>query len=198
MIGTLPVSERAPLDYRYALDAAASLLSNAGPSLVLCQANELVAEVRQRIPRWGTKESATAALWVEPRAKGWQAEVETLQNALPGGAPLVIVMSRPFAQIVLERRGWTQPALGLQVGGIERVRRALVRAGFTLEASHGIHSVAAMALNVIGQRCERLGRPELGDRLQFAARRRYRVTGFAEGLSTVALLVARQEVACVR
>src|SRR6185437_11514006 len=68
MIGTLPVSDRAPLDYRYALDAAASLLCGAGPALVLCQAGELRDEVRQRIPRWAAKESAAAALWVEPRA----------------------------------------------------------------------------------------------------------------------------------
>jgi len=199
MIGTLPVSDRAPLDYRYALDAAASLLCGAGPALVLCQAGELRDEVRQRIPRWAAKESAAAALWVEPRANGWQTEVEMLKSFLPNGAPLAIVMSRPLARVIPERRDWRQPALGLQVDGVERVRRAVGRAGFTIEASHGIHSAAAMALNVIGQQCERAGHPELGDRLQFAARRRYRVTGLGEGLSTVALLIARKgSAACAR
>ncbi|MGH2457604.1 MAG: hypothetical protein ACRDIY_01915 [Chloroflexota bacterium] len=192
MIGTLPVSDLMPLDYRYALDAATSLLSAAGPSFVLCQADELLGEVRQRIPRWATKRDAAAVLWVEPAASGWEAEAETFGTALPENGLLVIVMSRPLARLIPERRTWARPAIGLQIGGVERVRRAIGRAGFRLEASHGIHSAMAIALSLVGQQCARAGHPALGDRLHFAARRRYRVTGLGEGLATVSLLIARK------
>src|SRR5262249_40688321 len=49
MIDTSWPAGPAPLDYRYALDAAMPALAGAGPPLVLCNVPELEHEVRQRV-----------------------------------------------------------------------------------------------------------------------------------------------------
>lgn len=194
-IGTRPVVALAPLDYRYALDAAMPLLAGPAPPLVHCRVPELTAEIEQRLPRMAgatAEGSAPAALWVEPPAASWGAELRVLAAALPPGAPLVIIASRPLARLLPERRSWPGRPLGLTWGGVERLCRALPRAGFALEARHGVHSTVAIVLNLVGQAAARAGRPDLGDRLHFAARLRYHTTGPFAALATVALLLARK------
>ncbi len=192
MIGTVRASDLAPLDYRYALDAAASLLSGEGPAFVLCPVAELRDEVRQRVPRWAAKPDAAAALWVEPLLGTWRTDAEMLRNVLPNGALLAVVLSRPLARLIPDRRAWAPEAVGLQIRGAGRIRSTLGAVGFAVEASHGIHSAVAIGLNLAARQCARFGCPDLGDRLQFAARRHYRVSGPTEGLATVGLLIARK------
>jgi hypothetical protein len=188
MIGSLPATRLAPLDYRCALDAALASLGEA-PALVICRAPELEGELRQRAPWAGL----AAGIWVEPQAAGWRTDMGTFARRLLPGASLAIVASRPLARLLPERRGWAGGALGLQPGGIWRLRAALAGAGLALRADHGFHSPAAIALGVLARRAERAGRPDLSDRLYFAARLRYRASGAQAALCAVALLIAVKE-----
>ena len=194
LIGSSPVWCLPPLEYRYALDAAMARLGNARAPIVICNAPSLLGEVRQRGlsgDRWSP--AADAALWVEPLVDTWPTDLATLDDALIAGAPLTIVASLPLARVLPERRSWHEHPLGLQPGGIDRLRRGLVRCGFALDAMYGIHSMIAVGLSLLSRLAARSGRPDLGDRLHFAARLRYCVAGPLAALSTVALLVARKE-----
>ncbi len=180
------ISALAPLDYRYALDAAMPLLARAQAPLLLCRVPQLAIPLGPD----STARASDVALWVEPLADTWQADLALLATHLAVNGQLLLVFSRPLAAILPERRSWGIRALGTRLGGIRRLRSALSRAGFSLETGYGIHTVVAMGLNLISQQLERWGRPDLGDRLHFAARLRYCTDGPLAVLSTVALLVA--------
>lgn len=190
MIGTLAVSQLAPLDYRYALDGALALLGVASP-VTRCDQPELAAELAQRLPLPGTSPAEHGALWVEPQRQSWRAALGELAPGLAPGAGLAIVASQPLARILPERRGWAGAALGLSLGGIASLRAGLAAAGLRVEASYGAHSLLAIGLNSLGVRLARAGRPDLGDRLEFAARLRYG-TRAGTVLATVAVLLARK------
>ena len=191
MIGTLPVWDLAPREYGQALDAAMALLVGEETPVLRCAVPALAAEAGQRLPAWREAGPTGAVLWIEPLEAGWQAELEALSAGLNGGGTLVIVASRPLARLLPERREWPGEALGLQLGGLGRLRRALAEAGLALEAEYGLHTLSATILNLLGQCASRGGRPDLGDRLHFAGRLRYITSGPLARLSTVALLVAR-------
>jgi hypothetical protein len=161
--------------------------------IVLCHAPELVGEIRQRLPCWAETHAAPAALWVEPLAGTWQDDLEFFAGALPGGAPLVVIASRPLAHLLPERCSWEGRSLGVWPGGIGQLHRALGQAGFAIEASYGIHSALAIGLSILSGLMERWRRPDISDRLHFAARLRYHTTGPLAALSMVALLIARKE-----
>jgi len=190
MIGTLPVWELAPREYGQALDAAMALLAGEETPVLRCAVPALAAEAGQRLPAWREAGPTGAALWIEPLEVGWQAELEALSAGLNGGGKMVIVASRPLARLLPERREWPGEALGLQLGGLGRLRRALAEAGLALEAEYGLHTLSATILNLLGQMAFRSGRPDLGDRLHFAGRLRYITSGPLAQLSSVALLVA--------
>jgi hypothetical protein len=193
MLGTHPIASLAPLDYRYALDAAMSVLARKAALAIRCNAPELAGEVYQRIPLRIEARVASAALWIEPLTDTWPAELQALAGALPAGAPLVVVASRPLARLLPERRAWSGQPLGFRPSGIGRLGRALPRAGLALQASYGIHSASSIGLSLLGRQIAHLGHPDLGDRLHFAARLRYCVSGPLAALSTVALLIATKE-----
>jgi hypothetical protein len=192
MISTRPTAAPPPLEYRYALDAAMSALAGTHPPLVLCQMPALDGEIDQRLPWRDWPERARAALWVEPLRQSWRAELRSLAGVLPGGAPLVVVVSRPLARLLPARPLPSDVPLGLACGGIGKLRRALRQSGFGLEGEFGLHTPIAVGLHQIGDQLDRLGRPDLGDRLHFAARLRYRVAGPWSSLCTVGLLFARR------
>lgn len=207
MIGVHPVSKIAPLDYRYALDALMARLAQPANLLVHCNLPELEDELRQRallasltnIRR--STDKAQAGLWIEPLTGSWQTDLNEFSTQLPKNAPLIIIASRPLARLLPERRQWTAVApLAMQTGGLNKLRRAVVKAGFKIETQHGMHTVAAIGLNSFGQQLNRLNRPELADRCHFAARLHYCKGGVVSPFSnlqatfsTVALLVARKE-----
>lgn len=191
MIGTLPMVALAPLDYRYALDAARTRFAPHATPAIRCNVTELDAELRQRFAR----ESASIGhglLWIEPPATSWRVELSELTQHLPAGAPLVVIASQPLARMVPERRTWSGDPLGMQITGINQLLRALLRGGLRIEARHGIHTAASIALSQVSQQAARLGRPDLGDRLHFAARLRYCTQGPQAALATVGLIVARK------
>ena len=192
MIGTHPVADLAPLEYRYALNAAMSILAGEIAPVVLCHIPELECEVRQRLSYHGEWKLASAGLWVEPLVGTWTAELEYITHVLDGNARLVILASRPLATLLSERKSWVGKPLGTQPGGLSKLYRALAGSGFSLEKSYGIHSILAITLNLMSRTAARCGRPELGDRLQFAARLRYCTSGPLATLSTLALLFARR------
>jgi hypothetical protein len=189
MISTQPLP---PLEYRCALDAAAAALAGPEPPLVLCQMPTLDREIEHRLPWQQRPGRARAALWVEPLLQCWQAELRSLAGLLPGGAPLVVVVSRPLARLLPERPLASDAPLGLAYGGIRALRRALRRGGFGLEAEYGLHTPVTVGLHLLSRQLDRFGRPDLGDRLHFAARLRYRASGPWASLSTVGLLFARR------
>lgn len=192
MIGTRPVPCLAPLDYRYALDAAVTLFAGAGAPLVSGPLEPLRAEAQQRFPP-ALPAGGLAALWIEPAAPTWRSDLAALGEQLAVGGTLVVIASRPLARLIPERRGWGGDPLGLQPRGVARLLHALGRAGFRVTRNDGIHSLKAMVFSQLGQSCDRVGRPDLGDRLRVAAREAYHVGGVLAPLSTVALLAARKE-----
>ncbi|MCG8351031.1 MAG: hypothetical protein MI924_24950 [Chloroflexales bacterium] len=193
MIGTVPMTALAPLDYRNALDAAMALIDTSRPVKVCCDTAELQAEVRQRWPNQMGGDRATATLWIEPSAEHWQAHLATIvQTAVPG-AQLIIIGSQPLTRLISERRRWTDRPLGLAIGGGLRLRQALRRAGFRIKARYGFHSAMAIGLNMAVRFAAGWGRPDLADRLQAAARLSYVAAGPVATLATVALIDARKE-----
>lgn len=193
MIGTLPMADLAPLDYRYTLDAALTLLDRQGPLRVVSNLPALDGEIRQRITAADGIAPASSALWVEPLADTWPAELAVLTEQLAAGATLAVIVSRPLARLIPERRSWHVQALGTQLSGLRALRRGLRRAGYRISAEYGIHSARSIGLSLLSQQLERRGRPDLGDRLHFAARLRYCTTGPQAALSTVALIRASKE-----
>lgn len=193
MIGTHPVSALAPLEYRYALDAAMSIIAGNTPTLVQCHIPELAGEVRQRIPYWSEGERASACLWVEPMSGSWMNELKRIEHTLAASSPLIVIASRPLAALLKERYSWGGKPLGLQYGGLSKLCRAIASSSFVLETSYGIHSILAVTLNQLSQTATSFGRPDLGDRLHFAMRLRYCTTGPFATLSTVALLISRRK-----
>lgn len=191
MIGTLPVSRLVSLEYRYALDAAMALLPQQPAPLARCSSAALRDEMEQRLPA-RVSGPAPAALWVEPPAETWRADLYELAGNLLSEGMLVIIASRPPALMLPERRGWRSWPLGVRPGGLMMLRRALRQTGFSLHQEYGIHTINAIILNQLGQQAARNDRLDLGDRLEFAARLRYRSSGPLAGLSTVALIVARK------
>ncbi len=192
----MPVSHpslAAPLDYRYALDAAMSLCGASTWPTVVCNVPQLVAEIDYRRAGRDASASATVAIWIEPMVQGWRAELATLSQQVQAGGTLVVIASLPLARILPERRTWGGDPLTMHPGGLRQLSRALARAGFRLTSRHGIHTPAAIGLNLLSRQLEARGCPDLGDRLQFAARLRYATDGPLASLSTVALLVVEKE-----
>lgn len=189
MIGSIPMVELAPLDYRIALDAAAVALAETAP-LIVCELPRLRAEAAQRVAEGGP---VASALWVEPMLPTWQAELVRLSVALPMGAQMALVVSQPMARLLPERRGWGGQPLGTRLGGMAQLRGALRRAGWRAQAEHGFHTLDATILNIIGRQFERHNRADLADKLGFEARLRYSGRGLRAALSTVALIIAQKE-----
>jgi hypothetical protein len=192
MIGTLPVYERSPLDYRYALDAAMPHLARSVVPLVRCEVAALVPEVQQRIPNAAQQGPVWTALWVEPLIAGWRDALRDLSGAVIPGGRLVVVASRPLARLLPERQTWADQPLGLTPLGLYRLRLALRQAGFHVTAMYGVHSGTAIFLNLVSDQLACLGRPDLADCLHFAARLRYISAGPVAALATVALLFTRK------
>ncbi len=193
MLGTLPMAELAPLDYRYALDAARTIFPAHTAPLICCRQPELDGEVRQRFGTQMTTPTTSGALWIEPQVTGWQTELTTLAQQLAPAAPIVVIVSQPLARLISERRAWHGQPLGMRLGGARALRQALRSAGLRLDIGYGIHSPASIILSQVSHQAARWGRPDLGDRLHFAARLRYCVQGPLAALATVALLVVRRE-----
>jgi hypothetical protein len=193
MISAQLKNDLAPLDYRYALDASMSVLAGAHRPAVLCNVDELLGEVRQRISGWFDGYGADAALWVEPLADTWQADLAALSQVLPTGSVLAIIASRPLARLLPERQSWSGQPLGIAPGGVGQLQRALTKAGFVVKRNYGFHSAFAIGLNLLSQPFERWRRPDLGDRLHYAARLCYCTRGLLAGMATVSLLLARKD-----
>jgi hypothetical protein len=181
-----------PLEYCVALDAAAAYLSGAGPVRLSCGEAALEIGARQRVEGWESQEP-TVGLWVEPRREDWGEEMVRYALALPTGARLAVVASRPLARLLPERRGWRDDALGLAYGGAGHMARGLRGSGFRLEARYGVHTLASILLNALGRLAERRARPDLADRLSAAARLAYTTDGPLAGFSTVAILFTRKK-----
>lgn len=191
MLGNLPIHRLASLEYRYALDAAMTLLPQQTASLVRCDIAALHSEVAQRLPS-GIEPPAPTALWVEPMARSWQRDLAELAENLLSGGTLIIVTSRPLAWFLPERRDWESLPLGIKPGGLKVLRREIKQTQLVLLQEYGIHTLTAMMLNQLGRLATRSGRPDHGDRLEFAARLRYCSRGYLSHFATVSLLKARK------
>ncbi|MCG8352018.1 MAG: hypothetical protein MI924_29990 [Chloroflexales bacterium] len=193
MVRLHSAAELAPLDYRYALDAAMTMLAPTGPPHVYNNLPQLEDEVRWRIPLPAETIQASGILWIEPLPGVWLHELERLVQALSLGAPLVVVASLRRAQSLIECRSWEWRALGFQPRGIRRLEQALRQAGLRIEASYGFHTQIADRLAKLGQLVARCGHPGLGDQLHFRAHLQYYSQNLRNAHATVALLLARKE-----
>lgn len=192
MIGASPVSCLVPLDYRYALDGAVTLLAGLEPPTVYCDVAPLLVEAEQRFPRRASSTSRSPALWIEPLVPTWRSDLDVIADALTVDGLLVVIASRPLARLLPERQGWRGDPIGLRPLGITQVMGALGAGGFRLIASYGVHSLPAIVRSLLGQVCDCAGHAERGDRWRVAARSAYHASGTLAPLSTVALLVARK------
>lgn len=187
--GTCPVYRLAPLEYRFALDAASAFLGGKTGSVEIW--NNLPALDEELEDRWGERASVSAApniLWVEPLAGDWQTRLEGLAEARETKT-LVIINSGFLAARLPERQGWPVPA---SFGQLRRFRQALKSCGFKSDRIFGVHTLASILLNQISHQIGRFGRPALADRLQFAARQSYCSRGWA-AFATVDLLVVERK-----
>jgi hypothetical protein len=192
MMEMIPVAALAPLDYRYALDAAMPLLAAAAPQRIICHLPALLEEVAWRLPDQVESGHGESALWIEPPAAGWQDDLAQIASALPKGGPLVVVASRPLARLLPERRIWPAQALGLRPGGTRRLEQGLRLAGFRLREIYGIHTLWSIGLNRLSLAVESRW-PVSAACLHFAARLHYAVQGRSSALATVALILAQKQ-----
>jgi hypothetical protein len=190
VIGSLPMSELAPLDYRVALDVAMVALSGRDV-LLRCAVPQLANEVGQRLAYMAERD-ATAGLWVEPLADSWEAELEALRQ-LPADAPLIVVHATPLSRLRPERTYWHVNPLGVWSGGGGRLRKALRRAGFRIERRAAVQSGASVALARLAGLAARARRPDVADRTAAAARSRSCATSRPLGQGTLELIFARKE-----
>jgi len=198
MIGYLPRYTQSILDYRYALDAAMVSLYRFDAVLVRCHKASLQAEVSQRLLAKEGRNGGMAGLWIEPLVATWEKDLQEFQSSLSRGSLLVIIASRPLARL-LPVADHTTPSMGMTVGGMRRLRQGLQKADFCVESCYGVHTLNSIVWNQAGLWASRWHRPDIGDRLQFAARLRYHATGRSAFLSTLALLFAyKGEGACRR
>ena len=189
MIRTVPIAELGPAEYRYALDVAAALLSEYGQLRVRCSIPQIMPELAQRGLAQEDKPSADAGLWVEPLQPDWAADLAKLAQLLPAGAPLIIIAASPLARLIPERRGWSGQPLGYNPLGLGQLRRAMRGCGFRREREIWVHSLLSIGLNSLSANVARFGRPEIADRLYFAARSRY-AQRYIPG--TLSLIIARK------
>ena len=193
MIGVLPRYKQAPLDYRYALDAAMTFLHDSKSPLIRCHIPELMPEIMNRIPIL-TDERETrhdGLLWIEPQLPDWENELQQLLVLLSDDVPLVVILSRPLAILLPERRAWRPTsALGVPGGGVRQLREAMKTYHLEVEGLYGFHTIQSMVLNFLASQATARGRPDLGDRLGFAGRLHYSTSGRSSALSTVSMLVA--------
>ena len=188
---TQPVYCLPPLEYRYALDAAAVLLGET-PKVTVCCNVPALADALDGTTIAQTTDRAEAAVWIEPQLANWENQFATLENKLGASARLVIIASQPLARLVPERRHWPGQPLGMRPGGVSQLKRKVQGAGFLVESVHGFHSITSIGLNFLVARLEGRQRPEVADRVHFAARLGYHNTGPLAHLSTVTLIVARR------
>jgi hypothetical protein len=184
------MASRAPLDYRYALDAIMPACTRSEPISVICNIPELGEELRIRGLNELRAGAGAVALWIEPLRDSWQTDLKLLARRLPKYGSLYIIASRPLATALPERNNWNGRPLGTRPGGLRRLTKSLSQSGFEVTASYGIHSPIAVGLNTLGKIIERLGRPDLGDRLHFSARLYYCAQGHLAALSAVCLIEA--------
>jgi hypothetical protein len=187
--GDLPSGSTVPLEYRLALDSAMPFLTSSGTPRVICHGAWLETEVHLRVSI-PTTNGVGGVLWVEPQAESFGTELAALSKGLLAGARVAVVASRPLARLLPECRRWGGNPLGYRPFGIGKLRAGLERSGFKVESNYGIHSVSAIAINLLGGVCERLGKSAVADRLHFSARLHYLTTGPLAMLTTTALLLA--------
>ncbi len=194
MIGNQPGYQQAPREYGYALDAAMPALAAAGvvSIAVRCDAPELQADLANRIPCPCDEDVVDAALWLEPDGRDWLTGLAALAGRLRPGGRMVIVASRPQARLLPERRSWQGKALGLQLGGLGRLRRGLRQNGLVIDAEYGMHGPASIFAGRASILFAHFGRPDLADRWRAAGDLHYCSTGLGFGLSTVAWILAHR------
>jgi hypothetical protein len=184
------MSSIAPLDYRSALDAISPLYQGQTAPVVICNLPELANELENRFCDEPGPSCLASVIWIEPLVETWNRELRDLSARLAEDGTLYIIASRPLARLLPERRAWTGNPLGLRFSGSWKLHAALRQAGFDIHSRYGFHGLQSIGLNLIGAVLVRLGRADLADRLQFAARLRYCTRGVLSGFSTVSLVAA--------
>lgn len=192
MIGTQPMYELAPLDYRYAMDAALTMIDPSSAA-VCCKSQALQPTLQNRLPQ-ASSGIARSGLWIEPSAQYWRDEFSELVARLDSDSRLVVIMSMPLAWSLPPHGKWSALALGTRPRGLTTLLRWIQEHRFVIEACYGVHTSDSIAHNMLAQAIDRIGRPELADRQRAAARFRYCLPQSA-ARATVVLISARRQVA---
>jgi hypothetical protein len=164
-------------EYINALDALPSFVDLRAVQLI-CQTQQLDPLVLHYFP--SNIQQPNQTVWLEPQIG------EPLPN-LSDSQRLAIIMARPLARLLPERRGWTDAPLGFQWKGSVWLRRQMRGAGWRFSAEYRFHTLRSVVLNGMGHLCERFERPAQADRWQFAARQQY--IAQPPAIATLSLLI---------
>jgi hypothetical protein len=133
----------------------------------------------------------SALIWAEPETTSASRTLAAVAALLAAEGTLYVLGSGWLARRLPEWRGpATRPArtpLGLMA-----LADLMRRHGFTRYVTVGSHGPRSIALGVLGQLLDRLGRPELADRCEAGMRETYLQTGPLAGLAPVRLTIARR------
>lgn len=146
-------------EYTNALDALPSFVAMDALQTV-CAVPEVVSVLAVRLP---PTLSPRHLVWVEP-------QVGEAVPRLDGIERVVVIAARPLARILPERKVWGDAPLGMQVGGLWRLRRELRKSGWGISAEYRFHTLQSILYNTISQRHPQ---PAKADRWHFAARAAY-------------------------
>jgi hypothetical protein len=202
---------RPSLDYQFALDLCVARASQANGRVGVVASSQfyerqLQARLGPAALLLGTDPeqlslvghgSLSALIWAEAEATSATQTLAAIAALLATDGTLYVFGSGWLARRLPE---WHEPATrpARTPLGLMALAALIRRHGFTRHVTVGSHGPRSIALGVLGQLLDRLGRPELADRCEAGMRETYLQTGPLAVLAPVRLTIARRTPAAGR
>lgn len=208
-----PAASRPGLPYQHALDRCAQLAWAGGGQTSVATANPLhVAQLGGRlgssalelvwlggrpVPEvgvWGgeivavpTRE-VTMMIWTEPASQTAVEDFKAVSRGLCPGGRLAVIVAGPLAGLRITGPGARRkPTIGLLA-----LLRLIRSASLSVERVDGFGWAPAFLWAYTSSLCERIGRPDLGDRCLVRHRELFAVSGVQAALAALTVVVARR------
>jgi hypothetical protein len=200
-----PCLVRPSLDYQFALDVCVARASSANERLGVVASSQfyerqLQARVGPAAVLLGTHPEPgslvgpaplSALIWAEPEADTASRTLAAVAALLATDGTLYVLSSGWLARRLPEWHG-PAPRPARAPLGQAALDDLIRRHGFTRRVTVGSHGPRSIALGVLGQALDRLGRPDLADRFEARMRETYLQTGPLAALAPVRLTIARR------